>query len=351
MKYLLRLGICSWSTLVLNLASWAAADAPKPVEVKTARPSRGEIVRYISLPGIIRANQQVTLYAKVGGYLKSIAVDKGDAVKSGQSLGEIEVPELLADSTRYKAEVTVAQSDFKRVSEAQAKAADLVTAESVDAAKAKWEVAQANLERADTLLHYAKITAPFGGIITARFVDPGAFIPAATGSTAQSAALVTLTDFEIVRAQVAVPELESSRVQVGQPVKVSVEGLSGKTFEGKVTRFSYTLDEATRTMLVEADLPNKELILRPGMYASIKVGVEKHVDALLIPSDALMMERTNAFAFVLDNGKAHRLPIKIGFNDGSKVEVLSGLTGNEPVISLGKLTLTEGQSVQAIEAP
>ncbi|HKB89692.1 MAG TPA: efflux RND transporter periplasmic adaptor subunit, partial [Opitutaceae bacterium] len=328
-----------------------AADAPKPVEVKTARPSRGEIVRYISLPGIIRANQQVTLYAKVGGYLKSIAVDKGDAVKSGQSLGEIEVPELLADSTRYKAEVTVAQSDFKRVSEAQAKAADLVTAESVDAAKAKWEVAQANLERADTLLHYAKITAPFGGIITARFVDPGAFIPAATGSTAQSAALVTLTDFEIVRAQVAVPELESSRVQVGQPVKVSVEGLSGKTFEGKVTRFSYTLDEATRTMLVEADLPNKELILRPGMYASIKVGVEKHVDALLIPSDALMMERTNAFAFVLDNGKAHRLPIKIGFNDGSKVEVLSGLTGNEPVISLGKLTLTEGQSVQAIEAP
>src|SRR5690242_3106249 len=90
-----------------------AADAPKPVEVKAVRPARGEITRFVSLPGGIRANQQATLYAKVAGYLKSLSVDKGDRVQAGQSLGEIEVPELLADVTKYKAEAKVADADFQ----------------------------------------------------------------------------------------------------------------------------------------------------------------------------------------------------------------------------------------------
>src|SRR5690349_9611503 len=96
-----------------------SADAPKPSEVKVVRPTRGEIVRYVKLPGTIRANQQATLYAKVAGYLKSIAVDKGDRVQAGQSLGVIEVPELQADLAKYKAEVTVAERDYQRLSSAQ----------------------------------------------------------------------------------------------------------------------------------------------------------------------------------------------------------------------------------------
>src|SRR5436189_3802158 len=107
---------------VLQVA--AAADAPKPVEVKTTRPSRGEIIRYVTLPGNIRANQQVTLYAKVAGYLKSLSVDKGDRVQADQSLGEIEVPELLADLAKYKAELKVAETDSQRVSAAQKKSPD-----------------------------------------------------------------------------------------------------------------------------------------------------------------------------------------------------------------------------------
>ncbi len=328
-----------------------AADAPKPVDVKIATPTRGEIHRFVTLPGMIKANQQATLYAKVPGYLKSIAVDKGDTVKAGQALGEIEVPELAAESVKYRAEIKVAEADFKRTSDAQKKAPDLVTPLSVDEALGKLDIAKANLERTETLLRYAKLTAPFAGIVTARFVDAGAFIPAATsGSAAQNAAVVTIADFNTVRVQVPVPAAEASRVNLGQPVKIAVEGLAGKTFEGKVSRHSYALDDASQTMLVEAELPNPKLELRPGMYATVKVGVEKHTDALLIPVEALVMEKANAFAFVADGGKAKKTAIKIGFNDGAKVEVLDGLKGGEAMILVGKLTLADGAAINVAEA-
>lgn len=337
--------------LACAAGSLFAADAPKRIDVKTTQPARGEIIRYVTLPGGIRANQQAVLYAKVGGYLKSLAVDKGDRVQAGQSLGEIEVPELLADLAKHKAELSVAETEFQRASTAQKKAPDLITPQSIDESKGRLEIAQANLLRTETLLRYAKITAPFAGIVTARFVDPGAFIPSATsGSAAQSAAIVAVADFNIVRAQVAVPEVEAALTQAGQPVKVTVEGLAGKTFDTKVSRLSYALDDASRTMLVEADLPNPELVLRPGMYALVKIGVEKHTNALLIPVDALAMEKANAFAFVADGGKAKKTAIKIGFNDGAKVEVLSGLTGNESVILVGKMSLADGAAINAVEA-
>jgi membrane fusion protein (multidrug efflux system) len=103
-------------------------------------------------------------------------------------------------------------------------------------------------------------------------------------------------------------------------------------------------------MLVEADLPNPELELRPSMYAMIRVGLDKHNDAMLIPVEALVMEKANAFVFVAEGGKAKRKPIQIGFNDGSKVEVLNGLAENESVILVAKLTLADGASITPIEA-
>jgi RND family efflux transporter MFP subunit len=157
-------------------------------------------------------------------------------------------------------------------------------------------------------------------------------------------------DFATVRVQIAVPEIEAALVREDQPVKVSVEGLPGKLFEGKVSRQSYALDDASKTMLVESDLANPELVLRPGMYAMAKIGVEKHTDALLIPVEALVMEKVNAFTFVANDGKAKKTAIKIGFNDGVKVEVLSGLTGNEAVILAGKMALADKQPVNVTEA-
>lgn len=328
-----------------------AADAPKPVEVQTAAPTRGEIHRFITLPGSIRANQQATLFAKVPGYLKSLSVDKGDRVTAGQALGEIEVPELAAEAVKYRAEIRVAETEYTRLDAARKNSPDLVTPQAVDESRGRLDIAKANLERTETLLNYSKLTAPFAGIVTMRYVDPGAFIPAATsGSTAQTAAIVTLMDFNTVRAQVAVPELEAAFVRVGQPVRMITESLPGKTFAGTVSRQSYALDEATRSVLVEADLPNPELTLRPGMYATIKVGVEKHTDTLLIPSAALMTEKSGASVFLVTDGKAKKTPVKPGFNDGAKVEILSGIKLEDRVILLGKQTLADGHPVKVAEA-
>ena len=325
--------------------------AEAPVSVKLTQPRRGEIVRAVLLPATIVANQQVTLYSKVAGYLKTITVDKGDNVKEGQLLAEIEVPELLAYYARYQAEAEIADLDYQRAREAHQKAPDLVVRQSVDAAKAKAQMATAALERAETLLGFCKITAPFSGVVTRRAVDPGAFVPAATsGSAAQNAAVVTLMDFDVVRVQVAVPEPEVPWVQKGLPAKVLVDELPGRAFAGSVTRFSQALDDATKTMLAEIDLPNPKRELRPGMYATVKLDVEKHTDALLVPVEAVAFEKAGTSVFIVTDGKAKRIPVKTGFNDGASVEMLDGLLANQPVILVGKRTLNNDQPVNVAEA-
>jgi len=321
-----------------------------PVMVQAVQPKRGPITRFITLPGEIKAYQQATLYAKVAGYLKTLSVDKGDQVKEGAVLAEIEVPELLADRSRNRAEVEVAAIDYQRLNESRQKAPDLVIPQTVDDARAKLDIAKANLERTETLLNYARIVAPFSGVITRRMVDPGAFIPAATsGGSAQNAAIVTLTDFNRVRLQVPVPEVESSLIVTGQPVKLSLDGLPGRRFEGDVTRFSYSLDEATKTMLAEIELPNPKLELRPGMSATVKIGVERKDDALLVPVDALVTEKAGASVFLFVEGKAKKTRVQTGFNDGAQVEILSGAQLDQKVILVGKRTLNDGQAVSLTE--
>jgi len=325
----------------------SVATTETPLEVKTVNPLRGTIIRNITLPGNVVAYQQATLYAKVAGYLKTIAVDKGDRVKEGDLIADIEVPEMLADRAKYKTEVEVAELDYKRLSESQRKAPDLVVPLTVDNAKGKLDIAKANLDRTEILLSFAKITAPFPGIVTRRMVDPGAFIPAATsGSAPQNAAIATLVDFTRVRVQVAVPELETSRIAAGQPAGVTADGLPGRSFDGKVTRFSYALDEATKTMLAEIELPNPKLELRPGMYAVVKIGIERKEDALLVPVEALVTERAAASVFTLVDGKAKKIPVNIGFDDGTNVEIVSGLKPDQRVILVGKRTLGDGQAVR-----
>ncbi len=146
------------------------------------------------------------------------------------------------------------------------------------------------------------------------------------------------------------PENEASLIATDQPVKFTVEGLRGRSFEGTVTRFAYALEEASKTMLAEIELPNPTLDLRPGMYASVRIGIERRPDALLVPAEAFVQEKAGAFVFVLEDNKARKTPVKTGFNDGQHVEILSGLRSDEAVILAGKQPLTDGQSVKPMEA-
>jgi len=329
-------------------------EPPKPtmptLSVKLVAVKKGDATRSILLPANVLPYQQATLYAKVAGYVKTVNVDKGDAVQAGTLLADIEVPELIADRAKYKAELDVADLDYKRTSDAQKKAPDLVVPLTVDTSKSKYDIAKANLERTETLLGFAKITAPFSGIITRRYVDPGAFIPAATsGSTAQSAALFTVMDFTKVRVQAAVPEMEVPLIKAGLPVKVMVEELPSAKIEGTLTRFSHALDDATKTMLAEIELLNPESTLRPGMYANARITIERKSDALILPTDALLFERGRTSVFNVGDNKAKRTTVKTGFNDNGWVEILDGIKLGDSVIIIGKQVIADGQPVKVGE--
>jgi len=228
----------------------------------------------ITLPAQIKAYQEAVLTAKVAGYLRAIPVDKGDKVKAGELIADIEVPELVADRAQYKAQVDVARADYDRMQRAIKSAPDLVTPAILDQAKGKLEVAQAQLDRVNTLLRYARITAPFSGTVTARYVDPGAFIPVPSSSDQRSAAVVSLMNFSRVRVQIPVPEDEALLVTKATPVSFSVQSLPRKTFRAAISRVSYALDQGSKTMLAEIDMDNPGEVLRPGMYATVQLQVQ-----------------------------------------------------------------------------
>jgi membrane fusion protein (multidrug efflux system) len=320
------------------------------LSIKLVAVKKGDATRSILLPANVLPYQQATLYAKVAGYVKTISVDKGDAVQAGALLADIEVPELIADQAMYKAELDVANLDYKRTSDAQKKAPDLVVPLTVDTAKSKYDIAKANVERTETLLGFSKISAPFSGIITRRFVDPGAFIPAATsGSSAQNAALFTVMDFTKVRVQVSIPEMEVPFIKAGLPAKVMIEELPSAKIEGTLTRFSHALDEATKTMLAEIELPNPEGSLRPGMYANVRITVERKPDATVLPMDAVLVERGRNSVFTVAENKAKRITVKTGFNDNGAVEILDGVKAGDSVIQIGKQSIVDGQPVTISE--
>ncbi len=299
----------------------------------------------VTLPSTLRPIRQAMLYAKVAGYLKTIRVDRGDKVRAGQPLAEIEVPELLADLDKQKAEAQVAQIASKRLGDALAKSPNLVMPQTVDDAKGRHEIAQATLKRTETLLAYARISAPFAGVVTKRWVDPGAFVQAGNGGSP----LLTIVDLSTVRVEVPIPEREVPFVKAGLTARVMIEELPGKRFDGTITRFAHALDEATRTMAAEVEIKNPAEELRPGMYAMVQIILQEKADALTIPIEALVMEKGKGFAFTVDGGKAKRLPIKLGFKDDKSVEVTDGLKADQPVLMAAGYSLTDGQAVTPVE--
>ena len=325
--------------LFLGALTLSAADFP------VTRLKTGDITRSVQLLGEVRPNQQVALYAKVGGYVKALRADIGDRVAAGQVLAELEVPELIADEARTRAELALAELEHRRLQEAAKQAPDLVPRQQVDAAAAKLAVAKAAQERNATLLGFAMIRAPFAGVISRRSVDVGAFVPAATGGGAGPAALFVLTDFATVRVQAALPESEAGLAAPGQPVSVLAEAAGAKPYASQLTRLSGVLENPSKTMLIESVLPNPDSALKPGMYANVRLGIETHRGVRLLPLTAVIMEKAVPTAYVHEAGKARRRVLKAGFNDGTNLEILDGLKPDEDVLVVGTATLTDGQAV------
>lgn len=314
------------------------ASSALALELPATKPQKGTIHRWVTLPGSFAPWQQVDLKARVAGYLHRVAVDKGDVVTAGQTLIEIEVPELQADLIRHRAEVKAAEIEVKRLHEARAKSPDLVLPQAVDDAEAKLAIAKAGMERANALIELAQIKAPFAGTITDRRVDPGAFA-AAGGDT-----LLQLTDAGTLRFQVPVIETETALLKPGLQVEARVDALGGAVVKGVLSRLSGQLDTATRTMLIEADFQNGDGKLRPGMFATARIAVEQHDQATLIPVAGLVKEKANSFVFKHVDGRAVKTAVKPGFNDGVNVEVPE-LKPDEIILLPGSATLTDKQEV------
>ncbi|HVN91739.1 MAG TPA: efflux RND transporter periplasmic adaptor subunit [Candidatus Binataceae bacterium] len=334
--------------------SRATSTAPS---VSVVHPSRGTVSRTITLPGDLAGFYQSALYSKVTGYLKSIYVDKGDAVKAGQVLAVIEVPELDQQLTRARTNLEVQRITYERLEGVWKSDPRLVARQDVDIAKGKFDEARANVDELMAMDSYRRIIAPFDGVITERFVDPGALIHAggqqsvaapmqgAARPGGSAAPVVSVARLDKLRVYVYVPQGQVSAIRAGMPATIEVQGLHGKRFEGTVVRFAHSLDLATRTMLTEVDLDNPKNELFPGMYAQVTLMLEDHADALRVPASALGGADRNKVLVVKD-GRIAEVPVGVGIVDDHYAEITSGLTNTALVVAAFNNNWSDGEPVK-----
>jgi RND family efflux transporter MFP subunit len=355
--------------------------------VAVARVSREPLSREIVLTGEFRPYQAIDLHAKVAGYLKEISVDVGDRVKAGQLLAIIEIPEMNdelvrseAESRRSHSELERAKSDLERSLSNQALVElsykrllsvgktepGLIAQQEIDEAAARKRTADAQVaadraalvsaeqqigisraieQRSKTMVEYARIVAPFSGVITKRFADPGAMIQAGTASQSQAMPVVRLAQIDRLRTVIPVPESIVPLLRVGAGVNVRINSL-GKTYPGRIARFNKDVATATRTMEAEIDFANPDGQVVPGMYADVVLTLEKRQDAVTVPVQALISSGDKkAVMVVTPQGLIEERLVQLGIETAARVEVRSGVNPDELVVVGNRTELKVGQVV------
>jgi RND family efflux transporter MFP subunit len=334
---------------------------------------RETIANSLSIAGQFMPYQNVELHAKVAGYIRNIYVDIGDHVRQGQVLAVLEIPELMAQVDEAKAAVHHAEEEIQRaqsdVSRAEADnvalhanaerlvntdkarpgliaqqelddatAKDRASKAQVDANKSalaaahqQLDVAKANLQHYSALSAYAKIIAPYDGVVTWRFSDTGALVQAGTSNTS-GLPVVTVAEIDKLRLRIPVPESMAAKVRLGDPVDVHVQA-TGEHFTGNVARFTNALDTSTRTMQVEIDVPNPSYRLQPGMFAEVTLLSGQQANVLTVPINALQRGQDKTTVLVVDaQDRIQSRQVQIGIEGSNKVEIVSGLTEGERVV-------------------
>jgi RND family efflux transporter MFP subunit len=322
--------------------------------------TREDVFKQVTIPAEFRPYVEAKLNAKVSGYVSKMNVDFGDTVKAGQLLATIEVPELqdqldnaLATEQKAEADYTNANLIYSRLVAVNHDHPDLVAQQDLDTAEANDHstaaaiaAAKAEVERYRTLVSYTNITAPFDGVVTWRYADPGALIQAGTTSDSQSLPLVRVSDNYLLRLDFPVSEQYVKDVRTGDGVEVRVESSGGKMSTGKITRFTDKVDEDTRTMMAEIQVPNPDLKIIPGMYATVVLDVERHANALVIPTQAVSAGRTPSVFVVNRDDQLEKRDVTLGLETPDKYEVLSGLNEGDLVVVGDHSELQAGQKVE-----
>lgn len=323
-----------------------ALDA-RPVDVQVTKPSRQNLVYSITLPANIAPLYQTTLYAKVSGYLKWIGPDKGDAVKKDQVVAIIDAPEVEEQYHQVLADYKIKKITFERLNKVLQESPDVIAKQDVDVAEAAYEGAKNLMQQRAALRDYTKVRAPYDGIVTARFADPGALIQIATSSATNAIPLFTIMNLNTVRIYANVPQDDSPWIVPGKTnVTVKVSELPDRVYQGTITRSTLALDPSTRSLLVEIDLPNPDHVLRPGTFVELTIGLREIPNALVLPVQAVNSGPKGKSLFIVEQGKAKSVPVQTGITDGKWIEITQGLQGDEEVVVVGKRQLLDESPVQ-----
>jgi RND family efflux transporter MFP subunit len=356
--------VLATSILIWRAMSGRAGAIPAPAHaqpVAVARVTREDLFKEVTIPAEFRPYLKVELHAKVSGYVDQINVDIGDQVKAGQLLARLEVPELRDELARAKAAEKRAEADYKdahliytRLLAVEKEHPNLVAQQELDAAESKdatteaaIAAAKAEVQKEQTLLGYTQIIAPFDGVITRRYADPGSLIQAGTASDTQSMPLVCLSDNYRLRLDTAVSVDYVKDIHVGDQLDVLVESLKNKVIKGTISRVAQKVDDETRTMLTEIDVPNPKLELVPGMYAKAVLKVQPRAQALVIPIEAVPPGQSPSVYVINQQNQIEERPVTTGLETPDKCEVLTGLKEGEMVLIGSRSRVRVGQKVEA----
>jgi RND family efflux transporter MFP subunit len=363
------------------------------ITVGVTKVVRKSLGRQITLSSELVPFQEIDVYAKESGYVKKLLVDYGTRVKAGQVMAILEIPELEAQLQEDQAEIRNAinqvsraqhelyryQAQYKalhlrytrlnEVSESQpgivaqqevddAQGKDVAASSQVDAGQAAFEASQsqlsvtkAKLVHDQSLFDYSRITAPFSGIVTERYANLGTLVQAGTGSSTQAIPIVRLSQDDLFRLVIPVPESYVRYIRVGDHVDVRVPSLN-RTFPGKVARFSVDVKEETRTMHTEVDVSNNDRVLMPGLYADADLTLEHKEDIPSVPLQAVNHEGDKTTVFVVNaNSEIEDRPVSLGIQTASDAEVVAGLSEGELVVVSDRSALKPGEKVHPQVVP
>jgi membrane fusion protein (multidrug efflux system) len=330
--------VAAVAVIVWKATHGAAAGRRQNVPVvRVERPVRDTVSYALRYSGDVVAIQQATIVARVGGTLERVDATLGGWADQGQLLAVIDSAEAFQQAQQAAASYFTARSDFDRAR--QLFDQGLLSQREFDNVQAQFKVAEAGHLLAKARLGYARVTAPFAGYVTKRFLDPGAQV------VANSTSLFTLMDLGRVKVAVDILEKDVPLVTVGKRALITADALPEKRYQGSVGRVSQAVDPATRTMRAEIIVPNPGGQLKPGMYATVSILLDQRADAITVPTRAVLSDDGGSFVFVLAGGTARRVAVTPGLDQGATTEIRSGLDGSEQVITTGQQYVRDGGPV------
>lgn len=331
--------------ILKHQSSELAREAEQGRRVLVARVFHTAATRTLDLPATIHGYVETPIYAKIAGYLKTIGVDKGDRVQQGEVMAVLDAPELDKQVADAKANYWLASVTDRRTEMLLKQG--VVAAQAADTSHAQMLQAKAAYEQLRAMQNYKIVTAPFDGIITARYVDPGALIPQAT-TPSNGTPIVAMATLAPLRVYIDVPQSVALFIRNGDEAKISVYERPGQTFTGPVIRHPEALNSASRTMLAEIDLPNKDRSLYPGMYAKAEITVATPESGAMVRDDSLVFRDGKVYVPVVRNDRLHLVGVTLGYDNGQNVVVKGDIHDNDLVALNTGQAAEEGQVVHPV---